>query len=369
MRLLVVNWQDRLNPWAGGAEIHLHEIFGRLVDRGHDVSLLVSSWPGAPTRELVDGMRVVRTGSRYTFPLFARRAFDKVIGTESIDLVVEDINKLPLFTTFWSDLPVVCIVPHLFGTTAFLQESWPVAAMVWVAERLMPRAYRDVPFEVISHSTAADMVSRGFDAGRIRVSYPGLDHETFRPADNGERYSEPTIAYVGRLRKYKGIDVVLRALALLKTEGRFVRFLIVGRGDDHDRLRSYSERLGLSEQVEFRGFVSEAEKISILQCCWCNVYPSPKEGWGIANVEAAACGTPTVASDSPGLRESVDNGVSGFLVPHGDEGAWADRIGRICSDRELRERMGTGGIRHASCFTWEATARETESILLSALER
>ncbi len=365
MRVLVVNWQDRTNPWAGGAEVHLHEIFKRLVLWGHEVTLLVSGWPGARLEDEVDGMQVFRTGTRYTFPLFARLRFQDILAAGSFDIVVEDINKLPLFTTLWSRIPVVGIVPHLFGTTAFRQEAFPVAATVWTAERLMPLAYRDVAFVVISESTASDMADRGFDRSRIHVSHPGLDHETFRVPADRIRYEQPTIAYVGRLRRYKGIDVILRALARLRDTELFVRFLIVGRGDDRSWLEGLSNRLGLQEQVEFLGYVPEDEKVDILQKCWANVYPSPKEGWGITNVEAAACGTPSVASDSPGLRESVADGVTGFLVPHEDIDGWADRLGRICRDETLREALGGMGVEHAARYTWEATARDTERILQS----
>jgi glycosyltransferase involved in cell wall biosynthesis len=261
---------------------------------------------------------------------------------------------------------VAVIVPHLFGATAFRQESVPVAAGVWLAERLMPIIYRAVPVEVISRSTAADLVERGFEPDRIRVSYPGVDHQVYRVPPARSRFPQPTIAYVGRLQRYKGLDIVLRALAVLRSRGSRIRFLIAGRGDDRKRLESIARRLEIAEQVEFLGFVSQEKKVEILQRCWCNVYPSPKEGWGISNVEAAACGTPSVASDAPGLRESVEDGVTGFLVPHDDREAWATCLDRLVRDTQLRERLGRGAVEHASRFTWEATAKETEDMLREA---
>lgn len=363
MRILVVNWQDRLNPQAGGAEVHVHEIFGRLARGGHDVCLLVSGWDSCAEEETVDGIQVVRCGSRYTFPLHVRRALRTRLAGESFDVVVEDINKVPLLTPLWIPAPVVGLVPHLFGATAFEQESLPVAATVWLAERLMPAAYRHQEFVVISKSTAADMQSRGFSGGRIHVSYPGVDHGVFAPGDNGRKYEEPTVAYVGRLRRYKGIDTVLSAVARLRDAGLIVRFLVVGQGDDRQRLERVTVELGLSAQVEFTGYVDEAEKVRILQRCWLNAYPSPKEGWGITNIEAAACGTPSVASDSPGLRESVRDGETGFLVPHRDVERWSAAMDRLVRDDALRARCGRAAIEYARRFTWEATAREVEGIL------
>jgi glycosyltransferase involved in cell wall biosynthesis len=282
-------------------------------------------------------------------------------------VLVEDINKLPLFTPCWTKLPVVGLVPHLFGSTAFQQESLPVAATVWAAERLMPAVYRNRDFVVISDSTASDLRSRGFPADRIHVSYPGIDHSFFVPG--GVREPIPTVVYVGRLRRYKGIDLVMRSVAQLISEGVPVRFVIVGQGDDAARLQGIARELGLGDSVSFRGFVSEEEKVRILQSAWINVYPSPKEGWGITNVEAAACGTPSVASDAPGLRESVLDGRTGFLVPHGDVGAWTAALRRLIENEKLRETMGARAIEHAGSFTWEATAAEIEDILQVSASR
>ncbi|MGD8496242.1 MAG: glycosyltransferase family 4 protein [Gemmatimonadales bacterium] len=369
LRLLVVNWQDRLNPHAGGAEIHLHEIFGRLAGRGHRVTLLCSNWPGGKPRESVDGIDVHRVGTRYTFPLHARRAYRRLAADEH-DVIVEDVNKLPLFTPGWADVPVVCLVPHLFGTTAFAQESWPVAATVWLAERAMPRAYAESPLVVISESTADDLVERGFDRARITVSHPGIDHGLCTPGPAGPgsgRSAEPTLVYVGRLKRYKGVEVVLRALGRLAEDGVRVRLIVAGKGDDRLRLERLAAGLRLEALVDFLGYVSEEEKVSLLRRAWANVYPSPKEGWGITNVEAAACGTPSLASDAPGLRESVVDGKTGRLVPYGDVDAWASAVrGLVAAPGEM-ERMGRAAVGFASRFTWDRTTDEIEAVLRSIL--
>ncbi|MEJ2337423.1 MAG: glycosyltransferase family 4 protein [Gemmatimonadales bacterium] len=365
-RILVVNWQDRLNPQAGGAEIHLHEIFGRLAERGHDVTLLVSGWRGAPTAERLDGMEVLRTGSRYTFPLHARRAFRRANG-KRFDLLVEDVNKSPLFTPRWSDTPVAVLVPHLFGSTAF-REAWaPVACAVWMAERRMLPAYQRVPIQAISRSTKEDLVGRGFAADRIRVVYPGVDHRVYRPEPGVARFQQPTFAYVGRLKRYKGLDVVLSAAAELDRSGWSGRILIAGTGDDERRLRRLARGMDLEQTVEFLGFVAEQRKVELLRRAWAVLYPSPKEGWGLTNVEAAACGTAAIASDSPGLRESVVDGKSGYLVHHEEAGAWVARLRELSDSPELRDRLGRGALEHAAGYSWDRAADETEAWLDAAL--
>jgi hypothetical protein len=161
VKILAVNWLDRENPQAGGAEIHFFEIFGRLVTAGFEVTLICSGWPGASPRADVGGLRVRRVGGRHSFALRARRAVRRALREERFDLVVEDINKLPLYLPGLSSLPFYAVVPHLFGGTAFQEASFPVAATVWLAERAIPVAYRRAAFHAISESTRDDLVRRG----------------------------------------------------------------------------------------------------------------------------------------------------------------------------------------------------------------
>lgn len=360
MRILLVNWNDRDNPHAGGAEVHLHEIFGRLARRGHDVDLIASGWPGAAARAAVDGMQVRRVGGRHSFALQARGAVRAALAAATYDVVVEDINKLPLFLTGLTRLPFCAVVPHLFGTTAFAEVSWPLAIVVWAAEKAIPWAYRRAAFHVISDSTRDDLVARGIGADRITVIYPGVDAHWYVPDAGTPRAAVPTFLYVGRLKRYKGVDTALRAFAAASRETPGLAFEIAGQGDDQPRLERLAAALGLGATVRFRGFVPEALKRDMLRRAWAVVFPSPKEGWGISNVEAAACGTPALASDSPGLRESVRHGVTGYLVPHGDVRALADRMRELAGDPQLVERLGRGARAFAETLSWDAAAAATE---------
>lgn len=365
LRILLTNWQDREHPQAGGAEVHLHEVFGRLVARGHEVRAVVSGWKGAVNRVTLDGIEFRRVGGRHTFPLHAPRAVKAELARRPADVLVEDLNKVPLFTPLWVPGPIVALVPHLFGETAFAEAAWPLAAAVWLSERGIPRAYGEAEFQAISESTARDLERRGIEPARITVIPPGIDHDRFRPGPPGERPERPTLLYVGRLKRYKGIEVLFAALERLHERGYPARLVVAGRGDDRGRLEAERDERGLGRDVEFPGYIDEREKVRRLQRAWVAVYPSPKEGWGITNVEAAACGTPVVASDSPGLRESVADGVSGILVRHGDPDAWADALTRLVGDEALRARMRAGAIRHAARFSWKRAADETERHLMA----
>jgi glycosyltransferase involved in cell wall biosynthesis len=360
VRLLVVNWQDRENPLAGGAEIHLHEIFGRLAAQGNQVTLLCGGWPGCPPRVTLDGMEVLRVGTRYTFPFLVRRYFDRHLAKAGYDLLVEDVNKVPLYTPRWGGPPVVALVPHLFGGTAFQELAAPLASAVWLAERPLGRIYRGVPFEAISASTASDLAERGIPRAAVEVIYPGIDTVGYTPCDR-ERAPEPVFAYLGRLKRYKGVQHVVSAFAAMGHPT--ARLEIAGAGDYRPALERLSASLDLGERVRFLGRVSEDEKLRLLRRAWALVFASPKEGWGITNLEAAACGTPVVASNSPGIRESVRHGETGYLVPHGDMPAMAAAMTRIAGDADLVARLGVQARAFAETFTWERAANETAAHL------
>ena len=228
LRILVVNWQDRENPQAGGAETHLHEIFGRLAHRGHDVTLLASGWPGCANRAELDGIEVHRTGGRYSFSLAAPRYFRRALAARPFDVIVEDLNKVPLFARFWTRGPVVPLVHHLFGSTAFREASFPVAAMTWLMERPLPRVFAGSPVVAVSQSTLSDLVERGMRRELIEVIPNGIDLNAFTPGPESKRYDIPTILYLWRVKRYKRVDLILRAAARLKERGVSFRVVVAG---------------------------------------------------------------------------------------------------------------------------------------------
>lgn len=364
MNLLAVNWQDLRNPQAGGAEIHLFELLTRLVERGHRVRLVCSGFPGGKAVEMVDGVEVHRTGDRHSFALKGRGAVRRAIRAERPDVLIDDINKLPLYVAGLTDAPVYALVPHLFGTTAFQEVSWPMASLVWLAERAIPRRYRSAWFHAISESTRDDLVARGIPRERIAVVHPGVDARHYTPDPEGHRSEPPRFVYVGRLKRYKGVEFLLRGLALARETMPELQLDIAGSGDDRPRLERLVAELGLGDSVRFRGFVDEPTKVALLRGAVANVFPSPKEGWGITVMEAAACGTPSLASDSPGLRDSVLDGNTGLLVPHGDPVALAGAMVRLAQDRALVERLGEAARQHALAHSWHDAADQVEAHLL-----
>lgn len=366
-QLLVLNERDLDNPLAGGAEVHIFEILSRLVTRGFPVTLICSGYPGAAPRESMRGLDVYRVGTRYTFyargPALFRRLARAVQGRA---ILVETLNKLPFYGPLYSPLPVLAIVHHLFGTTAFRQVSFPVAAVTYLAERGIPSIYRQVPMIAISPSTRDDLIARGLPARNIALIPSGLDHAQYR--DNGS-VPGPLILSLGRVAAYKRIDVVVDAMRRILAVVPDARLVIVGRGDAVPALQRQVTRLGLGHAVEFKGFVSEEEKVALYRAARVFVNPSEKEGWGLTVVEANACGVPAVASDSPGLRDAVRHDETGLLVPHADVDACAAAILRILQEPATWQRLRAGALEWAASFSWDAVTDQVQAMIERLVEQ
>jgi glycosyltransferase involved in cell wall biosynthesis len=229
-----------------------------------------------------------------------------------------------------------------------------------MAERPLGRAYRTTPFEAISKSTAEDLAERGIPRQSIAVIYPGIDTEGYTP-NPPERSLTPVFVYLGRLKRYKGVHLVIRAFAACNAPNAVLE--IAGAGDYRPALEELARSLDLGDRVRFLGRISESEKLSLLRRAWALVFASPKEGWGITNLEAAACATPVVASNSPGIRESVRDGETGYLVPHGDIAAMAAAMHRLAESRALVTELGVRARSFATSFTWDRAASETAAHL------
>ena len=361
LRILVINWQDIRNPLSGGAEVHFHEIFRRVAAMGHPVTLLCSVFAGAAPEEEIDGIRIVRSGSRNFFNFSVPAAYRRLRRRQTFDVVIDDLNKIPFFTPCFVREPLLTIVHHLFGRSIYLEASLLPASYVYWSERLALRIYRRTPFAVVSESTRAELRQLGITSP-IELLPNAVDHDRYGVAP-AERSPEPLICHLGRLKRYKSVEHLLRALPLVHAVLPATRLVIVGEGDHRPALEALAGELGIREAVRFTGQVSHEEKVCWLNRAWVAVNPSPKEGWGLTVIEANACGVPVVAADSPGLRDSVQDHETGLLYPYGEIETLAAGLITLLRDRELRERMGEAARRWAGTFSWDESARKALAIL------
>lgn len=364
MKILVFNWQDRTNPDAGGAEVHLHEIFSRVVRLGHSVTLYCSSYDGAAAEEAVDGIRVIRQGGRSVFNYYVPVRYWREFRRAGYDVVVDDMNKIPFFTPLYVRGPHVGLVHHLFDKSIFLETLFPLALYVYLMERWAIGLFRrrGTTMFAVSPSTKKELMAKGVAEGRIELVYNCVDHDTHTP-DESVRSATPLIGYFGRLKKYKSVDHLLHAFADIRARVPGVKLVIVGEGDHRPVLEELARTLGIASDVRFTGFVSEEEKVRLLREVWFVVNTSSKEGWGLTVIEANACRTTVVGSDVPGLRDAIRDGATGLLYEYGNVEDLSGKIVRLLEDGAARRKLAEEAYQWSLTFDWGRVAELTVGIL------
>lgn len=360
MNILVINWQDWKNPYAGGAEVYLYEIFSRLIRKGHTVILLCSRARGQKRREIIDGFQIYRIGSRANFNFFAPAALRALLRHRHIDIIVDDLNKIPFYSSVFTRKKVLPTLMHLFRSTIYRETNPMFATYVFAAERLVSKLYPRANFVAISDSTAQDLKEIGVSRN-IYVVHSGIPEKVHTK----QKRQENLVAYVGRIKTYKSIDHFVQVLALLKERTK-INAKIVGDGDALDDLKALSRKLRVD--VEFTGFVSEEEKFCVYHTAQVIVQPSIKEGWGLTAIEAQSCGTPVVCADSPGLREVVLHDKTGFLYPYGDLTEMARRIRELLDDRDKWHRFSNAALEWSRQFSWDRSAEKFEKVLKNEID-
>jgi glycosyltransferase involved in cell wall biosynthesis len=359
-----VNWMDPDHPAAGGAERHLAEIFGRLVAAGHDVTVVASGFRGGASRATVGGLDVVRVGRRMTFALLAPSMVRRLLRSERFDVLIEDLNKLPL--RLGGRVPKVVLAHHLWGAIAFLAAPAPLAAITWLAESRLAALNRGARFVAVSESTRWDLVRAGVAPERIRVIANAADPPgpAMTPADKS---LTPLFVSIGRLVRYKRVHLILEAAATLAGEGRSVRFAIAGDGPDAGRLRRLAARLGVTGTVLFLGRIDEAAKGRLLRRAWANLLMSRKEGWGLTVLEAGREGTCSVVAAAPGLVEAVKHLEDGLWVPHHYLPTLADGLRYLIDNPRQTLALGQAARDRTARRTWDDAATEMDAALREAV--
>jgi glycosyltransferase involved in cell wall biosynthesis len=364
MKILVFNWQDIKNPLAGGAEVHLHEVFDRIARMGHDVTLYCSTFPGAAHEENMKGLKVIREGGRYLFNFRVIWKYLTRFRRGKYDLVIDDMNKIPFFTPLYVKEPLYIVTHHMFKKSIFLEAPWPLAMYVYQTEKAGFALCRNrhIPFIVGSPSTKSELEEIGVPGAEVEIINYCVDHATHVP-NPAARSATPLIGCFGRLKKYKSVEQLLRALPALLKMFPDLKTVIVGDGDYRATLEKLAAELGVASSVQFTGFVTEQEKILWLQRVWFAVNTSSKEGWGLTVIEANACGTTVIASDVPGLRDAVKDGETGILYEFDNIPQLTSKIELLLKDVALRNRLADRAREWADTFNWDNAAARTLQLL------
>ena len=363
MGILFLNWRDITHPQAGGCELHLHEIGKRLVEAGHSVSLFCGAYDGCEQDDEVDGIEIIRKGGAYAVYFHAAYEYLSGLRKNNYDVVVDDINGVPFFTPLYMKRPKIAILHHLVKEIFFKELPVTLRPIGYTAEKLIPVLYGRIPFVTVSKSTKAEMVEAGIPASNIKIVHNGISG-MFKPSES-MKSREPHIVYLGRLKTYKQLDHLIKAVGLIKEHIKDVRLSIAGTGEAEDDLKRLVKHHGLGSTVELCGFVDEDEKLRLLQSAWLFVTPSQKEGWGLTVIEANACGVPAIAYDVPGLRDSIRDGETGILVKEKNAATLAAEIANVLKNDKLRNELSEAALKWSEKFSWDKSAKKFITVLES----
>ena len=375
MRILVLNYRDRTHPLAGGAEAHLHNIFGRLVKLGHSVTLFTTNYfqtsdsklkKLAPEKEVIDGIEVIRCGGDLLFPLNCILKVPKLIKKNKPDIVYEDLNKLPLFSPCITKIPKLIQIHHLWKFSIFKEASFPIALAVWLGERMIPFIYKKYHFAAVSPSTKKELCELGIAKEKISVIYNGMESEYFDVEKVRDKSSY--FLWLGRFRKYKGVWVAFEAFKIFAKKHPDVKLIFAGTGPEESKMKLKAKEWGLEDRVEIIGLVNEEKKIELMGKALGILQTSYKEGWGLTVIEAAACGTASIASNVSGLCDSVKDRKTGLLFKAGSAEDCAKKMEMLYDSPILRTSMESEARSYASSFDWERATRETLFLMQKILK-
>ncbi|UYP18546.1 glycosyltransferase family 4 protein [Rhodococcus sp. Z13] len=370
--VLLLCWRDSGHPQGGGSERYLEQVGAQLAARGVRVVLRTASYPGAPKRDRIDGITVSRGGGRLTvYPralaaiLAGRLGFGPLAGIRP-DAVIDTQNGIPFFARFVAGAPVTVLVHHCH------REQWPVAGRVmarlgwWIESTLSPRVHRRNQYLTVSLPSADELRALGVDRDRIAVVRNGINAipADVTPGGDGTRTPHPSLCVLSRLVPHKQIEDALAAVAALRDTVPGLHLDVIGGGWWEQNLRDAAADLGIADAVTFHGHVDETRKHELLSHAWVHVMPSRKEGWGLAVVEAAQHGVPTVGyRSSKGLTDSIIDGVTGLLVDSPAELTAA--IAELLADADRRRQLGGKARIRAGEFSWEATGEGVHDVLVA----
>jgi glycosyltransferase involved in cell wall biosynthesis/SAM-dependent methyltransferase len=349
LHIAINAWRDTSHPLAGGSEVMIDQLASGLARRGHRVELRA----GGP---VTDHPYAVRDGGG-KFSQYLQTPLAHVRHQRHADLVVDVANGMAFYSPLWRRRPTICFVHHVHTAQWSQWFSPAVAAVGRTLERhAMPAAYAGSPFVTVSPSSAEALIDLGVAPDRIHVVPNGVEVPDVVP----EEAAEPLFLAVGRLVPHKRYDLLARLWRQVQpvVGGRLV---IVGDGPEEERIAALDV-----PGLELAGHVSAEERDRLYGEAWLLLHPSMLEGWGLVVMEAAAHGTPTLAFDAPGVRDSVVTTRTGLLAR--DERELVDMWIDLAQNEDLRTKLGAGARDRALSYSWDATVERFEQVAYATVE-
>jgi glycosyltransferase involved in cell wall biosynthesis len=360
MKILILNWRDIRSPFAGGAEIFTYENARRWVKEGHEVTWFASDFGGPVKEETIGGISIIRRGSELTVHYNAFRYYRKFLRGK-FDLVIDQINTIPFLTPLYVKEKKIALVHQLTRDVWFYETFFPLSLIGFLAEYFYLKIYRNTPVLTVSQSTKKDLQALG-GCKKISIVPEGL---AFRPVEEIPRKeTEPTLIFVGRLRKSKRVHHAILALSIVKRKIPNIRLRIVGgagRKGYRKKLDFLVKKLNLEDNVIFYGSVNDQTKIDLIKSSHALLVTSVKEGWGLVASEANALATVSIGYNVSGLRDSIIDGQSGLLTKANNPASLAEAVITCLQDKEFYNRLCSSALNTAKkfSFSWDKSAAAT----------
>ena len=346
MRLLCLNWRDIKHPEAGGAEVLTHEVMKRLVAYGHEATLFCPTVQGRSSQEVIEGVKIVRRGGKYTVYNQGRKFFKK--NKDKYDLVIDEVNPRPFLNPkILGGTPSVLLFHQFIRQEWFHEMPFPLSYLFYFYENRWLLPYRNSLTLTVSQSSKNDLEAIGFN--NVKVIPMGIN---VKPLNEPRKKNDvPTIVFIGRLKRHKLPDHAVIAFSIIRKQLPNAQMWIIGDGYMTKDLKKMDV-----ENISFFGRVNDESKYDLLSKAHLVLVPSIREGWGLVVTESNAMGTPVVAYNVNGLRDSVIEGKNGMMVRHNTPESMADSALRILRDPQKLHQLSTSALDYSREFSWDKTA-------------
>jgi len=355
MTILILNWRDIKNPAGGGAELLTHELAKRWVKSGHNVIQFSATFPKGKKEEIIDGVKIIRRGQWWSVQFFAFFYYQFILQ-KKIDIIIDEVHWFPFFSVLYAPQKTVAFVCEVANKLFYTIFPYPIAAGWRVLEKMYLSLYKNVPTMAISQSTKEDLLVEGHNSSNIIVIPMGLT--TPAKIKHFPKEKLPTVIYVARLNRQKGIFEALDAFVLVKNQLPEAKLWIVGSGQSEvlSELKRKIKEDNLNKSVTLFGFVSQEKKFELLSRAHLLISASVQEGWGLTVPEAGLTRTPSVVYNIQGFRDIIENKKDGLLVERNPD-ALAQGILKVLNNKELYKKMQSASERKAKSYSWETSSK------------
>ena len=353
MRILWLNWRDITHPESGGAEVLTHEVMKRLVNYGHEATLFCPIVEGRPSEEVIDGVNIIRKGGKYTTYNQGRKFFKK--NKNDYDIVIDEVNPRPFLNPKILDgTPSVLLFHQFIREEWFYEMPFPLSYFCYYYENRWLLPYRNSVTVTVSNSSKNDLEAIGFS--KVKVMPMGIN---VKPLDEVSTKNElPTVVFIGRLKRHKLPDHAVKAFSIIRKQIPSAQMWIIGDGYMLNELKKMN-----IQNVKFLGHISDETKYDLLSKAHLVLVPSMREGWGLVVIESNAMGTPVVAYNVNGLRDSVVAGKNGVFARENNANSLAESALEVLQDPQMLRNLSANALEYSRKFSWDNTASYLEQLI------